>query len=520
MPAIDDDYVNTLMADGMAKAEKAFDDGNLVYAEALFKQLIRVGASTNDCAHILALTLHRQGKNDEAKDVLSDWLAGNDPGWEICNTYGIICSATNKSEEAIEYFKMALERNRLAAIPRSNLALELYTVGRFDKAVELLEEAIELCEDEEKGLLYYNLGNLYGDELNLEKAEEYYRTAFDINPYLENAEWNLSTCLLKAGKYEEGWSLYEGRWSQLPQQLNKDRKYPTRPEWYGEDLNGRTVLLYCEQGAGDMIQFIRFAKHLKERGAIIFLEWPANSNRGNMITLLANVKWIDRVIDPAEERLVDDFDFDYHFSVSSLPMALEINSDDEIRIDPYIEPDGDFCPLLEEHRWMPYKDKFKIGIVWAGSAGHKKDNDRSFSINEFQHLSNQKNVQLFSLQKDKRYRAWRGEKIDLCDGLDDMPIVDFGPMLIDFTTTANVISKLDLVVTVDTAIAHIAGAMDKPTFVILPYVCDWRWGTKDTTPWYDSVKLFRQTIKGSWKEPMAKIVEEIKKLIVLYSNPC
>jgi len=502
--------LEVLVNDAIDAAQQAIGKSEFYRAEALLKQIQKVGHTSPDIEHMLGFSLHRQGKNGEAKDVLEPLVADHPDNWEFQNSLGVVYSNL-REPDAVERFVQAAKLNTESIIPQNNLALQYQAAGCYREARVVLEKAIA-SKPEHRPMLWFNLANVYLDELQPDKAILYFRKATEAKPDFHAARWNLAAALLMAKDYEKGWEEYESRWEQFPNFAKLKSRFLGCSAWEGEDLDGKTILLYAEQGAGDAIQFVRFTQHLKERGATTFLEWVNHYERGDLVMILDELPWVDRLIDPTEETIYKDYDFDYHQSLASLPRVLKIHIEDDLWRGPYIQPNTIFAPELDEQYWQPYEGKKKVGIVWGGSPSHHNDPKRSYPADRFAIFADD-DIQLFSLQKDRRKRNWPGFGIvDLAEGVNDLPIVDLSPMMTDFNVTANLVSQMDLIISVDTAVAHLAGAMGKPTFLILPKVPDWRWGTEgDKTPWYPTMRLFREEHGG---DHFAKAVTAMRHLLV------
>ena len=486
--------VDALVEEAAESAKEAFATKEFYRAEALLQQIRNVGGNTPETDHLLALSLHRQGKNQEARKILEPLIKEHE-NWEHCNTLGVVHSVLRNGESAIAHFRRACELNPHAVMACNNLALEYQKAGKYDLAKHYFMYAIAGLDENDKSqwaMICFNVGNLCLDELEPDHAAKFFEDSKNFDPKWTPARWNLAAAYLMSGQYDKGWGEYESRFDQFPNFRRVRERLSDRPAWEGESLEDKTILLYAEQGAGDTIQFIRFARNLKDRGATVFLEWVNRYERGDLRTILEQIEWIDRLIDPEEETICEDYGFDYHQSLASLPRVLQINDESKFWHGPYITPDTEFAPELQDHYWKPYEDKMKIGIAWAGSPSHHNDPKRSYPVTRFKSFIRD-NVQLFSLQKDTRIRMWPGiGRTNLAEGMDDMPIVDLSPMMLDYNATANLIGQMDLIVSVDTAIAHLAGAMGKRVWLMLPRVPDWRWSVKgEKTSWYPSIEIFR-----------------------------
>lgn len=513
--SITPNQLSEIVDKGIRAAQFAFEQRDFHRAEMLLLQIERVGKSTYETEHLLALCLHRQGNNQDAYSILRRLVREDETNWEYWNSLGVISSAKGDREskqEAIKFLDKAHRLNPDNVLAASNLAVEYQWFGELSKSKKLLREALGKSDDDNKTMLWFNMGNVMMDSHQLITAAGCFQNCLNKMPEFHAARWNRAASLLMAGQFREGWEEHESRWDQFPYLAEIREEYDEDTAWVGQDLKDKRILVYEEQGAGDIIQFIRFTRHLKERGAYVIFNWRNDFDRGDLSPILNRIKWLDEVVNKQVEH-------DYHQSLYSLPLVLGLNNESDLRVAPYIAPDTSNAPELEAHRWMPYRNKFKVGIVWAGSSKHHNDHRRSLHVTEFRRLSdiryNDRGVQLFSLQKDKRKKQWnRRGVVDLAEGLSSMKVIDLSHMMFDYNSTANLISKMDLVVTVDTATAHLAGAMGKRVFLVLPRVPDWRWGLGvPYSYWYRNVRLFRQKEHHNWSHVFTAVAEGITGLM-------
>ena len=300
--------------------------------------------------------------------------------------------------------------------------------------------------------------------------------------------------LLLGGHLPEGWHFYEFRWLHYP--LRDLRPGFDLPVWSGQNLDGKTILLREEQGFGDMIQFIRYAKYVKALGATVLVRTtPAMTN------LARGFPGIDRVLAPGEPNP----NFDYYINLLSLPRVFGTDVDSVPAEVPYLHAEAERMAS-----WAPRLGPaaaLKIGIAWAGSPLHQADRYRSISLHSIAPLAARPGVRLYSLQK--------GPAADrLQSSPPDFEIVNLGPELEDFCDTAAVIAQLDLVICVDTAVAHLAGALGKRVWVLLPQPPDFRWlEHSEETPWYPTMRLFRQRVRGDWDDVVERVAAALDDLL-------
>ena len=254
--------------------------------------------------------------------------------------------------------------------------------------------------------------------------------------------------------------------------------------------------MYCEQGTGDMIQFVRYVPRLTAMEANVILDVPPS---------------LETLFTPFGKTRIEyrDEPYDYHCSILSLIYLLNIPQGEYAENVPYLEAQ----PLLD---MTDYASNFKIGIVWAGNPGHPNDINRSCHLSLFRKIANLPNVKLFSLQKETSKRVYSSNpnnQIDLSDNCDDLKVVDMADFLIDYKATASVVNEMDLIITVDTSVLHLAGALGKETWGLIPYNPDWRWqASGSTNVWYPSVILYRQQVPGDWESVFEKIYQDLRVL--------
>lgn len=337
-----------------------------------------------------------------------------------------------------------------------------------------------------------NLGNSLARLRLCDLSIRAYRRSQQLVP-APLTEWNLALVLLLAGRFDEGWRAYEARWRA------DDFEFPQRgfsqPRWQGEPLAGRSILVYAEQGFGDTFQFCRFVPQLLDQTAAVAFEVPRelhallrNSFRGLPIRV------IPRVDDP--RRLAEPVSFDVHCGLMSLVRLLGRDMADLAAAQPYLLP-GDGARAYWRGR-LPPAPRARVGIVWAGRPEHYKDKERSIGDAALlRPLAAVPGIEWHSLQLGPA----AVQRSAFCTGC-----IDHGAELADFDRTAALIEHLDAVVTVDTAVAHVAGGLGKPVYLLLPYACDWRWQLdRDDTPWYPAVRLYRQVRRGDWTAPVAAL---------------
>jgi tetratricopeptide (TPR) repeat protein len=364
-----------------------------------------------------------------------------------------------------------------------NRGLALQDLKRFDAALASFDKAITLKPDYAEA---YNMrGMLLQEAARFDAALASFDKAIALKPDYAEAYNNQGLCLLRSGRFEQGWRRFE--WRKKLLDAFGGRSF-LQPLWLGEkDISNKILFVHWEQGLGDTLQFYRYGKLLKKRGIKV-----AMSVQEPLFRLLKqtdpDIQLINQDGVPAE--------FDYHCPLLSLPLALQTTLETIPSEERYI-----FADDQKRREWdnrLPPRTKPRIGIAWSGGTKHKNDHNRSIDLAAIAPLLSA-DAHWISLQKDLK----NGEPA-LLAGI--QKIASYDHELKDFSDTAAVIDLLDLVITVDTSIAHLAGAMGKPVWILLPYNSDWRWLLdRDDSPWYPTARLFRQDVTRSWESVMARV---------------
>lgn len=318
--------------------------------------------------------------------------------------------------------------------------------------------------------------------------------ALALAPQAATAHVNRALLLLARGDYERGWQGYEWRWQAKELLTYRSRRHFLKPQWSGrESLKGKTILLHAEQGIGDAIQFCRFAALVQQRGARVVLEmWRT------LAPLMDTLAGVDQVV-PHGDPLPA---FDYHIPLMSLPLALQTRVDTIPSPTAYLRADP--TKLAQWEAALGPKTRPRVGLVWSGRASHGNDHNRSLPLSLLAPLLSGPQ-EFISLQKEVRV----GEQ----QLLDQLPLRQFSDQIKDFSDTAALCELMDVVLTVDTSVAHMAGALGKPVWLLLPKPFEWRWLEQgDTSPWYASAKLYRQQQNGDWGPVLAAVSNDLRQL--------
>jgi hypothetical protein len=366
-------------------------------------------------------------------------------------------------------------------------AIALFGQGQYGDSLDCLRTLEASLPDNPQ--LLSNLGLVYRDSGDLARAEQYFRRVCAARPDDPAAHFNLAVTLLRAGRLREGFQEYEWRW-QVAQFAPQRREF-SQALWRGEllssgsSIEGRRILIYGEQGAGDAIQFVRYAPLVRNAGGEVILEVLPHLER--------LMSWLDGGY-PVVNALTAGVEFDVQCPMMSLPQRFGTELDS-------IPPPAHFSiPAGPRAKWAArLRTEHKgVGVVWATNPSYLNNAARSVPPGEFLPLTRLASVQCWSLQVGPAAAETPGGMVNLSEEL------------VDFAETAAAISELDLVITVDTAVAHLAGSLDKPVWLLLPYTADWRWllGREDT-PWYPGMRLFRQTRPGEWGDVVARVTKDL-----------
>jgi tetratricopeptide (TPR) repeat protein len=453
---------------------------------ACYRQAIELNPNVAGIHVNLGIAYKGLGQVDEAIDCYRRALE-LDPNIALASaSLGLALYERGEIEAAIRLYRKSLQLDGTNAGTHNNLGLALRLQGKIAEAAQCFRRALELGLDQAE--VHSNLGLALHDLGELDESAACYERALGRDPDFVDAQVGFSTLLLLKGDFETGWAKYEWRWKKTDQ--FKARDVP-QPRWNAEPLVGKTILLYAEQGLGDTIQFVRYAAVLKEMGAKVVLECPKP-----LLELLASYRAIDRLVAEGDQLPA----FGFHVPLLSVPRVLKTLLTTIPGGVPYLFANSE---LIAYWRGQLAETRgFKIGINWHGRAGHVQAERRDIPIHYFASLTMLPVVRLMSLQKDggKELTAPAAKAIvNLGDQIDR----EHGA----FMDTAAIMKNLDLVITSDTSIAHLAGALGVPVWVPLPYVPDWRWLLeRSDSPWYPTMRLFRQRKLGDWD----RVFDEIR----------
>ena len=538
--------------------------GRLPEAIEAYRRILKVDALQPEALHFLGIALSQTGGQEEALAPLSLVLRLQPDNAGAHNHYGNALAGLSRHEEALASYERAIALDDGFAEAHYNRGMSLVALGRFEPALDSYSRALALKRDHIPAL--NNLGNAlsdlgrYGEALGYyeraielragfvsawvnkahalrhlgryeeacaaargalaresdhaeahsalgaallslgqyDEALSCYRRALDLKPTLAEATWNAALVHLSQGRLREGWLSYESRWK--VKSLKLSPRYGTTPPWLGgESLEGKVILLHAEQGYGDSIQFCRYAPLVAARGARVVLGMP-----GALKRLMTSLEGVAEVVSQLPVPT-----FDYHCPLVSLPLAFGTDLTTVPASIPYLQADA-----ASRASWSARLGSAslpRVGFAWSGSATHANDANRSIALAELRPLMREalmrEEIRCVSVQKDIR-----ASDAATASAMPELSCL--GEALTDFADAAALLCELDLLITVDTSVAHLAGALGRPVWILLPHVADWRWlQEREDSPWYPTARLFRQSRAGDWRGVIERVAAELQAFV-------
>jgi tetratricopeptide (TPR) repeat protein len=543
-------------------------NGAYVEAEELYREILELKPRHFDALQLLGALLLQAGRLQEGIDLLRKALAVNAKQAALHSNLAYALNALQRFDEGLASADRALALQPKFADAVNNrgnaqagLNRPLDALGSFDRAIALMPDFApawnnRACVQRDLGRpadalascdhalalqpnypdAWSNRGNAFSDLNQPQDAERSYRRALElapafadawnnlgltqidlnqhedalssyeqalaVNPSAAETHWNESLCLLQMGQFETGWQKYEWRWER--NRIKAGRRHFAQPLWLGDfSIDGKTILLHAEQGLGDTLQFCRYAALVSKLGAKVVLEAPSE-----LMRLLATLDGVDQLVE-AGQALPP---FDCHCPLLSLPLAFRTDEASIPSATPYLFADPQATRGWRERLHAAADSRLKVGLVWAGGNRphvaelRKNDARRSLSFEQIAPILDVPNVQFFSLQKGAAAQQLSSSGLR-------HHVVDYTDALHDFADTAALVANLDLVISVDTSTAHLAGALDKPVWILNRFDTCWRWMlTRTDTPWYPRARLFRQPALGDWVSVMRDASEALAGL--------
>jgi tetratricopeptide (TPR) repeat protein len=468
----------------VCEAQGAWDEAIMYYRRALELQ-----PGLLEARNKLSIALGRRGRLAEAiagfRLVLEQQPAFADAHYNL----GVALGQLGQLDEAIAAYRrvLALDPDFVAA--HYNLGIALNERGSVDEAIDEYRRVLEIKPGHAEAR--NNLGSALREAGRIDEALATYRQMLEMHPESDKAKFHYSILLLLSGEFERGWPLYEARWKMTS---TGERQFP-QPAWDGECVAGRRILIHAEQGLGDSIQFFRYARLLAKRGAEVVAECQRS-----LLDLFRSAPGVSALVaagDPLPR-------FDLHVPMLSLPRLFQTNVESIPAEIPYV-----FAEPQRRDVWSKrlggLQSPLKVGLAWTGNPENPALRKRHMALDVLAPLLRLGGVDFISLQ--------------VGPGSEQIPqlpaaasIIDHTSHIRDFADTAALLAELDLVISVDTAVAHLAGAMGLPAWTLLPFAPDWRWGLRgDHTPWYPAMRLFRQPAVGDWNSVIQLVAKELER---------
>jgi Flp pilus assembly protein TadD len=485
------------IAEALALGAQHDQAGQFDRAEQIYRQVLQAQPGHVEALHRLGTVVFRQGRFQEAARTLRQAYTLSPQSPQISrdlraataachNERGFALQQQNRLDEARACYLEALKVEPACVAAHGNLGNVLQLQEKLADAERSYRRVLDFAPNSAQALT--DLAYLAQMQGRYDEALELCRRAIELDPQFGEAHGTLGIILLKLGKFAEGWPEYEWRFK------SKDfvEQCATGPRWDGALLAGRAILLRCEQGLGDAVQFIRYAQPVKDRGGRVIVECPRALAR-----LVATCPGVDEVV--AQGDAVPEHDV--QAPLLSLPGIFRTTLDNVPNRVPYLFADDDLVASWKTE--LGREKLFKVGIAWQGNPTFRRDRLRSIPLEHFAQLARVEGVRLFGLQ----FGAGREQLAKLAE---QVPLVDLGGRLGEFHETAAIVRNLDLVISSDSAIVHLAGSLGVPVWVALSTAADWRWMVdRPDSPWYPTMRLFRQTALGDWQGVFARIASAL-----------
>jgi len=480
------DYVEAYKNLGIALR----DQGRLEEAVAACVGALQLQPEYAEVHNILGVTLLEWGLPADAEASLRRALEIRPEYGEAHSNLGLAFRRQGRLEEAVGAFRRALEIKPDYAEVHNILGVALLEHGLLADAEAALRRALEIQPDYAEA--HSNLGLALREQGRLEEAAAEFRRALEIEPDYSDAKGKLSILLLLQGDFERGLRMYEAR-----REVLQTRRNFSEPMWNGQIVNGRRILIHTEQGFGDLIQFIRYAAIIAERGAEVVIECPRP-----LVELFRSANGVREVV-VAGAPLPQ---FDLHVPMVSQPMVFETTLDSIPGAVPYLFADSARREAWAKRLYVNHA-RLRVGLAWAGNPLNPQSRMRNIPLKMLLPLLGVRGADFFSLQVGPGM-----EEIRMLP--DPSLIIDHTKFIKDFADTAALMDELDLIISVDTAVAHLAGALARPVWTLLPFVPDWRWQLKrEDSPWYPTMRLFRQPKSDDWTRVIQRVAEALTALV-------
>ncbi|MFZ1014419.1 MAG: tetratricopeptide repeat-containing glycosyltransferase family protein [Terracidiphilus sp.] len=467
-----------------AEAARHHQAGRLDEAKRLYLEVLAIDVGHAPSLHGLGLIAQDSGNFDVAVSMMRRAIAADSQDTAYRFSLGAVLQARGGYDDALAVFRDVLHLDREHLLARFRVGNVLQLQNRLDEAIAEYQHILEMKPDAHDA--QFNIANVLRLQGKLTEARVHYERALAMDPGNVDTLWNLGLLDLLEGNYAAGWPNYEMRHRRPTHGL---RAFP-EPQWKGEPLQGKRILLHAEQGLGDTLQFLRYVSRVIAAGGQTILDVPGTIQRlATAIPGVAEVVATGETIPP----------FDVQCPLMSLPLAFQTSLDSIPGAVPYLSIPEDAKRAAIRRPWPA--QGLRVGLVWGATPRFFEDSDRSIPLAFFEPVLATQGAHFFSLQM--------GPSADQLDKL-QAPLTDLREAIGDFADTAALVAHLDLVITVDTSVAHVAGGLGKPTWVLLPFSPDWRWLIdREDSPWYPTARLFRQPRPRDWESVMKRVRSEL-----------
>jgi Flp pilus assembly protein TadD len=463
-------------------------DGKLDEAEALYRRILVSQPKYPDALNLLGALQHQKGRHRDAVELFGQAIDLAPSTAVFHFNLGMALAADHRPEQAAAAYRQSLRLNPDDASVHFSLGTLLQSQDDLPAAIASLRTAVKLSPQNPEA--WNALGLALADAGKSDDALIPLRRGIELKPDYAEAHLNLGVTLLRLGDFQNGWPEYEWRW-RIPHLYVSPLKFPT-PPWEGEELHGKRIVLHAEQGFGDTIQFIRFAPLVAQRGGKVVYFGPPESFR-----VLQTAAGIDECVDWNKSLT-----YDAHCPLLSLPRIFKADLNNIPANVPYLSAEPELIRAWQQR--LPKDGRLKVGLNWAGRPEHARDRHRSIPLAQLAPLWSVPSVHFISLQIGAAAKQIQTARLEIADRSNDLK---------DLADTAALVANLDLVICIDSAVAHLSGALAKPTWVFLPHAPDWRWmHDRSDSPWYPTMRLFRQKSAGDWQSPIEQVVQALNAL--------
>jgi tetratricopeptide (TPR) repeat protein len=491
--------VSTNIREMFSEGLRQHQAGRIAEAERLYRQVLTINSHHADSLHMLGVIAYQAERHDIAIKLIRQAIGINGSVASYHSNLGNALKDSGQLDEAIAAFRTAIKLKPDFANAHYNLGNALKDLGRLDEAIAACNTAIEINPSFAEA--YCILGVALQEQGRFDEALAAYTTTLDLKPSFAEAHNNLGMLLLMKGHFEAGWREYEWRW-QTKKSLSAKRTF-RQPLWQGEDLSGKTILLHGEQGLGDVLQFIRYAPLVTARGGQMIIEAYAPLTR-----LLQTLAGAPQIVTPGAPLPR----FDCHLPLMSLPHVMGTAIGTKPDAIPYLHATNTDKSIWRQK--LSRLTKRKVGLVWSGNPrphdqrANVIDSRRSLKLSYLAPVLVTPGIDFISLQIGDA----AAQIEELAPALRPLnPSAD----ITDFADTAGLIANLDLVISVDTSTAHLAGALGKPVWILSRFDGCWRWLLdREDSPWYPTARLFRQTTPGDWESVVDRVATSLRKWVI------